>query len=76
MQPLKYQKSSPEQRKAVVLEIAKGLKYLDKNKYPKISLTINSGNNKKNQLVELLIQQMYANNFDLEDSLLAVEENT
>lgn len=75
MQPLPYQIAPENKRKAIVEEIARGLRTIDKKKFPKIAMTVKSGNNKKNQLLELVIEQMYSNDFDLESCFLAVEEN-
>lgn len=75
MLPLEYQSSTQKERKEVVKQIADGFSSIDKNRFPKISLTIESGNNKKNELLHLVIEQMYSNNFDLESSFEAVEEN-
>jgi hypothetical protein len=75
MQTLKYQTDTADERKAVVLTISQGLKVINEKKFPKISMSVKSGNNKKNQVLELLIKQMYSNNLDLEKSFLAVEDN-
>ena len=75
MQPLQYQSATAETRKAIVLKIARGFKGINEYRFPKIATTLQSGNNKKNQLLELVIAQMYSNDLDLESSFLAVEEN-
>ena len=75
MQPIEYQTSDQRQRKSIVIKVANGLRSLNTEKFPKIYMSISSGNNKKNQVLELIIEQMYANNFDLQKSLFAVEDN-
>jgi hypothetical protein len=75
MQPLEYQTSTTNERKAIILKIAKGLREINKDKFPKIAMTAKAGNNKKNQLINLVIEQMYSNDMELERCFLAVEEN-
>jgi hypothetical protein len=75
MLPLKYQTSSQRKRNEVVKIISNGFRNLNNSKYPKIALTLRAGNSKTNQLLNLIINQMYSNNFNLENSFLAVEEN-
>ena len=75
MLPLKFQTSDLESRKDLVKKIATGLKGIDVTKFPKISSTVNSGNTNKNTLLNLIINQMYSNNFDIVKSFMAVEEN-
>lgn len=75
MQPLRYQMLSAENRKEMIQEIAMGLKTLNKNKFPKLISQTRSGNNKKNEVIERVITQMYSNNFDLNASFLAIEDN-
>ena len=75
MLPLQYESSSQEERKEVVSQIANGLRHLNTSRHPKIALTIKAGNTKKNQLLNLIITQMYNNDFDVTSSFLAVEEN-
>ena len=73
--PLSYQSQDSAQRKSVVLEIKSALQTIDGRRFPNIASTIKSGNTKINALVNLIIVQMYSVEFDLERSLLAVEEN-
>lgn len=75
MQPLQYQISPTKARKAIVLEIALGLRNINEKKFPKIAMTVKGGNSKKNQLINLVIEQMYSNDMDLESCFLAVEDN-
>tara|TARA_B100001094_G_C17796454_1_gene606952 strand:+ start:134 stop:364 length:231 start_codon:yes stop_codon:yes gene_type:complete len=75
MLPLKYQSSDLESRKELVIKIANGLKVIDKDRFPKIASTVKSGNTNKNTLLNLIITQMYSNNFDVIRSFMAVEEN-
>ena len=75
MQPLDYQSANKEGRKQVVQKIATKLNSMDEKKFPKIAMSVKSGNNKKNQVLELLIVQAYANDMDMEKSFLAVEDN-
>jgi|TARA_R110000796_G_scaffold149904_1_gene266713 hypothetical protein len=73
--PLKYQTSTQSERNEIVKKISSRFVSLNNSKYPKIALTLKAGNSKTNQLLNLIINQMYSNNFNLEDSFLAVEEN-
>lgn len=75
MQPLKYQALKSEQRKSIILTIAEGLNKIDSKKFPRIYNTFKAGNNKKNQLLNLIIEQLYSNNMNLENCFLALEEN-
>jgi len=75
MQPLSYQKQSSEERKAVVLKISHAFMSLDKLKFPKIYSQIHSSNTTKVAILNAIIEQIYALDFDLERSFLAVEEN-
>ena len=70
-----FQKQDASARKGLVLQIKDALINIDGSKYPSIRNTINSGNTKINALLNLIINQMYVLDFDIEDSLLAVEEN-
>ena len=76
MQPIEYQTQSVPERKSVVVKIASGLAGLDKKKFPTIHSLIHHSNTKKAAVLESLIEQMYASDFDLEKSLLAIEENS
>ena len=77
MLPLKYQTSKSSERKEVVKTIAEGFKLIEEGSlnFPKLKLTLKAGNMKKNQLLNIIITQMYSNDFNLKDSFLAVEEN-
>lgn len=72
---INYQKSSASNRKEIIIDIKKALVGLDASKYPNIKRTIDSGNTKINSLINLIINQMYVLDFNIKDSLLAVEEN-
>ena len=77
MLPLKYQTSTSSQRKDIVKTISDGFKSVEHGilSFPKIDLTLRAGNAKKNQLLNLVITQMYSNDFNLINSFSAVEEN-
>ena len=72
---INYQQSSASNRKEIIIDIKKALVNLDSNKYPNIKKTIESGNTKIHSLINLIINQMYVLDFNIKDSLLAVEEN-
>jgi len=69
----KFQDASD--RKETVLIVKRALQSLDRSKYPNITNTLNSGNTKIYALLNLILDQMYVLNFDINSSLLAVEEN-
>ncbi len=77
MLPLIYQTSTSSQRKEIVKTISNGFNSVVKGalNFPKIKLTLEAGNVKKNQLLNLVITQMYSNDFNLINSFSAVEEN-
>ena len=75
MKPTQFQIQSASDRKESVLLIKKSLNSLDKEKSPNISKTLQSGNTKIYALLNLILDQFYVLNFDIDSSLLAVEEN-
>ena len=71
----KFQFQDASDRKETVLIVKRALQSLDRSKYPNITNTLNSGNTKVYALLNLILDQMYVLNFDVNSSLLAVEEN-
>ena len=70
MKPTQFQIQSASDRKESVLLIKKSLNPLDKEKYPNISKTLQSGNTKIYALLNLILDQFYVLNFDIDSSLL------
>jgi|GEM_PF-6715363 len=71
-----FELQSAADRKESVLIVKRALNSIDRSKYPNITNTLNSGNTKIYALLNLILDQMYVLNFDIDSSLLAVEENT
>jgi len=70
-----FELQSAADRKESVLIVKRALNSIDRSKYPNITNTLNSGNTKIYALLNLILDQMYVLNFDIDSSLLAVEEN-
>jgi hypothetical protein len=75
MLPVKFQKESASKRKAVIQKVSRAFVSLDKAKFPYIYGLINSSNTRKVAVLNMVIEQMYSLGFELNESLLAVEEN-
>ena len=75
MTPKQFEIQDAADRKETVLIVKRALKSLDRQKYPNINNTLKSGNTKIYALLNLILDQMYVLEFDIELSLLAVEEN-
>jgi hypothetical protein len=75
MLPIQFQKEDSRTRKARVIEIATAFSNLDISMFPNIYAQIKSGNNKKVAVLNRVIEQMYLLDFNLHNSLLAIEDN-
>jgi hypothetical protein len=75
MQPISFQTEKATERKKTVIMVSKAFATISKSKFPAIHSQIKRGNSTKESILNLVIEQMYALNFSLERSLLAVEAN-
>lgn len=75
MQPISFQTEKAIERKKTVLAVSKAFATISESKFPAIYSLTRKSNSTKETVLNLVIEQMYALNFSLERSLLAVEAN-
>jgi len=75
MQSISFQTEKITARKKTVLMVSRAFASIDRVRFPRIHSQIKGGNSTKEFVLNLVIEQMYALNFSLERSLLAIEAN-